>query len=322
MKIHKVAFWSYSSHLKNKVLPSIKNSKNIKVVGIFSNNISVTKDSFFKNKKIWDNELSFLLDSNFDTVYISSPNSKHYKNSIKCLKFNKNVICEKPLSLSYQQSKYIIGLFNKKKKYIFEVFQYVFHPAFKKINQIIRKKTLGELVFINANFSVPINDKKNIRFSKKLGGGSLLDLGVYPLSIIFSLFDQPKINIIKSVMFFDKKLKIDLRGNSLIKIQNTIFNFQWGFNTAYKNNIELIGKKGNLLCEFFFAKKVNHSCKIDIVINNKKSSMKTSSANQINLAFNRYLNNSKKIKNNLNNFSIQLAKLTDKIKKESLKVKI
>ena len=142
------------------------------------------------------------------------------------------------------------------------------------------------------------------------------------MSTLYFIFGQPKIEILKSILFFGKKVKIDLRGNSIIKSKDTIFNFQWGFKSAYRNNIEIIGTKGIVNCEFFFAKKINQSCNINIKINNKTQSIKTSSGNQINEAFNNYLKNSKKMQRYLNNVSLYLAKLTDKIRKDSLKINL
>jgi len=87
---HKIAFWSYSRHLENRIIPSIKNNKKIIPVGIFSQKIDlIKKNKYLKKTKIFCTKKEFLSDKNYETVYISSVTGSHYKNCIDALNHNK-----------------------------------------------------------------------------------------------------------------------------------------------------------------------------------------------------------------------------------------
>ena len=170
------------------------------------------------------------------------------------------------------------------------MFQYTFHPLFLEIKKILRKHILGNLKFVESKFTIPLNDKNNFRFKKSLGGGSLNDSGIYPLSLNIFLFNNLNPKILKSKIIISKKNKIDLMGSVLIKKNYFLFSQEWGFNLDYQNYLKIIGSKGEMTAEFIFSKKNNQIGIIKIKFKDNKKIIKTKKANQINLAFNYYLN--------------------------------
>ena len=251
---HKIAFWSYSRHLENRIIPSIKNNKKIIPVAIFSQKIDLIKKNEYLNKtKIFYNKKKFLLDKNYETVYISSVTGSHYKNCIDSLNHNKNIICEKPMGLNPRQIKNIYKLAKIKKLYVHEVFQYTFHPLFLKVKDILKSNILGNITDIVSNFNVPINDKKSFRFDKSIGGGALYDVGIYPLSLNIFLFDNLNPKIIKTKILFSKKYKIDLTGSITTMYKKATFKQNWGFNLAYQNCLKITGSKGKIETDFIFS---------------------------------------------------------------------
>ena len=170
------------------------------------------------------------------------------------------------------------------------MFQYTFHPLFFEVKKILKKHILGKLNFIESKFTIPLNDKNNFRFKKPLGGRSLNDLGIYPLSLNIFLFNNLNPKILKSTMIISKKNKIDLMGSVLIKKNYFLINQEWGFNLNYQNYLKIIGNKGEMFAKFIFSKKNNQIGIIKIKFKDNKKIIKTKKANQINLAFNNYLN--------------------------------
>ena len=314
MKIN-FGFWSFSSHLKNKVIPSIRKNKMIYPRKILTSKDIVIDNKFLKNTEVIKDKKKFLEDQNIKIVYISSISKNHFKNSLESLKNNKNVICEKPICLNYKDFKKLLLLCKKKKLKIFEVYQYIHHPLFIKIKKIIKKKEIGEISLIESSFTIPLNDKKNFRFSNKFGGGALNDIGVYPISIPFFLFNNPKLKILEKNILNLKNNGIDISGNILSKINNKFFyKFNWGFNLPYSNYLRIIGSKGKMECEFIFSKKIEQSGFIKIIKNNKHKIIKVKKSNQINLAFNSYI--LKKNVNKNNKISIQILKMLEKLRKK------
>ena len=168
----KISFWSYSRHLENRIIPSLKSNKNIVPVAIFSKKTKAIKMSdYLKNIKVFSNKKKFLLDSSYKTVYISSVTGNHYKNCIDALNYNKNIICEKP-KIANIQIKNIFELAIESGAD--EVFQYTFHPLFLKIKNILKSNILGDLINIESKFTAP-HDTKSFRFKKSLGGGAVYD---------------------------------------------------------------------------------------------------------------------------------------------------
>ena len=309
---HKIAFWSYSRHLENRIIPSIKNNKKIIPVAIFSQKIDLIKKNEYLNKtKIFYNKKKFLLDKNYETVYISSVTGSHYKNCIDSLNHNKNIICEKPMGLNPRQIKNIYKLAKIKKLYVHEVFQYTFHPLFLKVKDILKSNILGNITDIVSNFNVPINDKKSFRFDKSIGGGALYDVGIYPLSLNIFLFDNLNPKIIKTKILFSKKYKIDLTGSITTMYKKATFKQNWGFNLAYQNCLKITGSKGKIETDFIFSKKNIDNGVIKLKYKNKIKKIVVKNANQINLAFMFYLNKKNTLKDNKKN--IKISELINKV---------
>lgn len=285
----KLGFWSYSTHLKNKVIPSIKNNKKIIFSGIFTKKKNLIKSKILKKIKIFKQKKDFLNSDLFDTVYISSVNNNHFSACAQNLTHNKNVICEKPICTNPEQLKKLIAIAKKNKLSLREVYQYKFHPLFIKIKKILQTKKIGKLTYCKSEFTVPLNDKKNFRFNKKLGGGALYDVGVYPLTIPFFLFDKKKYKIIYAKINYSKINKIDISGKSIINLDGLVFDSSWGFGMDYKNYIYIKGTKGEIKANFIFSKKILQSGTIELTFKEKKYFIKVPKSNQINLAFNYYI---------------------------------
>ena len=310
--MHNIAIWSFSNHFQNKVLPSIKNNKQIKIKYILTKknkkNIGLKNIRWLKNKE----ELKARKDIDF--VYISSINANHFKN-IRFALLNKfNVICEKPICLKTTQFKELLKISKVKKVKFFEMIQYKHHPVFFKLKQILKKNLIGKIKQVEAVFKIPLSDKNNFRFKKELGGGALNDVGFYPISIMFTLFDDNQIKIIKTKLKKEKKL--DVKGNLSAENENEIqFKLSWGFRSLYKNYIKIMGTKGKIEVKFIFSKKINQGAEI-ILNTSKKTVIRIKKANQINLAFSNILkSNMEKFKKELD-VSFQIFKVIELLNKK------
>jgi len=314
----KLGFLSYSAHLRNKVIPSIKKNKDIIPSAILSRGNSVNIDQYFKNSKIYKNKIKFFLDKSFSTVYISSITANHFKDCMLAIKYHKNVICEKPICQNSNQLKKLLSFAKRKKLKIDEMYQYCFHPLFYKINKILKNKILGKIKFIDSAFVAPITDKKNFRFKKDLGGSSLFDVGVYPISTLIFLLKKKDYKIISSKTFYKKNIKVDIMGVANIKSGKIQAKLSWGYNFPYQNYIKIIGTKGTLMSKFIFSKKISQVANIKIAFKNKIQNIKVQKSNQIDNAFNFYLNRTKS--KNYYKKNILLLNLLSQIKRNSEKI--
>ena len=305
-----LSIWSLSNHFQKKVLPSIKSNKKIKIVSILTNK----NNHSFNKQKCYTDKKKIITNTDFDYVYISSVNSTHYNYSKFALENNKNVLCEKPICLKIDQLYSLKKIAKKNKKKFFEVIQYTHHPLFLKLKKLINKKIVGKIIKVESTFQIPLKEKKNFRFNNKLGGGALYDVGYYPISSMFTLFESKKIKILKSKII--KENKLDIKGSMLAKNEcKIIFDLNWGFKSSYENNIKIFGEKGIINVDFIFSKKVFQGGKIEVTKDEKKT-IKIEKFNQINSAFNNMIFSKKEFFNRRFNLSLNILKIIGKIKKK------
>ncbi len=188
-----------------------------------------------------------------DAVYIPLPVSLHKEWVLKAAVVGKHILCEKSLAESYESVKEMVQACQQNNVHLFENFMCHYHPQHKKVQELIAKGELGQVVLFQGAFGFPPLDEKNIRYSKELGGGALNDAGTYPLFMSRKLFgDEPeKVTCRLSYQNKDqnkeKKHDIDIQGNAFLEfpLGKTAF-ISFGFNNFYQNNYSLWGETGLL----------------------------------------------------------------------------
>ncbi|MDZ7743702.1 MAG: Gfo/Idh/MocA family oxidoreductase [Bacteroidota bacterium] len=121
-------------------------------------------------------------DPDIDIVYIATPHVFHYEQTMMCLKYGKPVLCEKPMGISSGEVKRMIGEANYGKSFLMEALWTRFIPATEKLIELLKNKVIGDIIFMRADFGFRADPNPGGRlFNKKLGGGALLDIGIYPV---------------------------------------------------------------------------------------------------------------------------------------------
>jgi predicted dehydrogenase len=127
-----------------------------------------------------------------DVIYIATPHSEHYANTLMCLNASIPVLCEKAFAVNTGQLKEMVALAQNKRVFLQEAIWTRFHPAIAKVEELIKANTIGDIVHISADFGFKAgNDLSNRIFNPNLTGGSLLDIGIYPLFISKLLLGNP-----------------------------------------------------------------------------------------------------------------------------------
>lgn len=125
-----------------------------------------------------------LLASGADVVYVATPNHLHYADTLACLEAGKAVVCEKPFTLNRAQASGLVELARKKHLFLMEGMWTRFFPAVTQSLALLESGALGELVTVEAQFGYEAAFAPDARaFDPELGGGSLLDVGVYGLAL-------------------------------------------------------------------------------------------------------------------------------------------
>ncbi|MBQ6240304.1 MAG: Gfo/Idh/MocA family oxidoreductase [Firmicutes bacterium] len=124
-------------------------------------------------------------DPDVEAVYIATPNTMHYENAKMCLDAGKHVLCEKPFTTTKADAEELFALARAKGLFIMEGFWIRFLPVHQKMMELIRNGEIGNVVFARADFGFTANGARRVRkFDPALGGGAMLDIGVYNLGFL------------------------------------------------------------------------------------------------------------------------------------------
>ncbi len=203
---------------------AFQNTKNSNLLAIASKNdqrLNTFKQKYFIESNFCFKDYEMLIKCDkVDVVYISLPNSFHKEWIDKCLFYKKKFLVEKPAFNNFKDAKEVEDKILKEENFFSEGFMYKFNPQFKKIIELVRNNEIGKIISIKSTFGVNLITKKKFfffekkrkidpegrLFSKKLGGGCILDLGCYPISFSTSLISlQNEINFEKFVIVNCKK---------------------------------------------------------------------------------------------------------------------
>lgn len=128
-----------------------------------------------------------------DAIYIASPHSAHKAHTLLCLEAGKAVLCEKPFAMNRDEVELMIAKAQEKQCFLMEALWTKFLPSFQKVQDLVLQGSIGQIKSIQADFGFQsVYDPEGRLFNKKLGGGALLDVGIYPLFLCATLLGRPQ----------------------------------------------------------------------------------------------------------------------------------
>ncbi len=182
---------------RGAVIPAIEASRNGTLAAVASRDPDAARGQFDADKTIRFLPYEALLaDPEIDAVYIPLPNNLHAEWTIRAAEAGKATLCEKPLATDAAEAARVVSRCHELGVPLMEGFMYRSHPQHKRVRDLIAQDVIGEVVEVRAHLCVDIMspaDPKNIRFSPESGGGSLMDMGCYTVSICRMIFgDEPR----------------------------------------------------------------------------------------------------------------------------------
>jgi predicted dehydrogenase len=127
-----------------------------------------------------------------DVIYVATPHGMHYEHVMLCLQNRKAVLCEKAFALNLAHARLMVDFARKQKVFLMEAFWTKFLPQYEQVMALINSGRIGEVKFIQADFGFKAPEPKAQRlFDPALGGGSLLDIGIYPVFLAQSVLGKP-----------------------------------------------------------------------------------------------------------------------------------
>lgn len=191
-----------------------------------------------------------LADENVEAVYIASPMSCHYADALKCLNAGKSVLCEKTVTLNSRQLDEILDLAHEKKLFFMEAMWTKTLPHFRQAKEWFDSGRIGSIKMIKCDFvNICQGDPEDRLFRSDLGGGALLDLGVYPLSLAMSfLGHEPKDVTALAVM----KNGVDYDDAVTLRYDNAFAALTFGFDCKADNAASIVGDNGTIIFDNWF----------------------------------------------------------------------
>jgi D-xylose 1-dehydrogenase (NADP+, D-xylono-1,5-lactone-forming) len=135
---------------------------------------------------------AMLADPDIQIIYNSLPNSLHAEWTIKALQAGKHVLCEKPFAQTLADVDAMFATARANNRVVAEAFMYRHHPKIIKLKELVDSGAIGPVRLMRASFSFFLEDPQNVRLNWELGGGSLWDVGCYPVSLARYLFGAPE----------------------------------------------------------------------------------------------------------------------------------
>lgn len=237
-----------------QVIPAIQQSGYGEVLAIASRSPERAKE--LANKllipKYFGSYGELLADEDIQAVYIPLPNHLHVEWAIKALKAGKHVLVEKPVGMNAQEAKSLLDVATKHPDLrIMEAFMYKFHPQWIKAKQLVQEGAIGSLKIVQASFSFFEDDPNSIVNKKEFGGGSLMDVGCYPVSISRFLFDAEPKRVVSSLEYH-QDFEVDSHASGVLEFEKGRAIFFSSIQLAENQAVKLFGTEGSIEFEIPF----------------------------------------------------------------------
>jgi predicted dehydrogenase len=203
-----------------------------------------------------------LADPNIDAVYNPLPNHMHVPWSIKALEAGKHVLCEKPIAMSSSEAQKLADAARQHPQLkVMEAFMYRFHPQWKSARQMVNEGKIGELKTVHSFFSYHNVDANNIRNIAEAGGGAMMDIGCYTISLSRYIFGAEPLRV-SAVVEYDPNFKTDRFSSAILDFGRGTATFTCSTQLVSYQRVNIYGTTGRIEIEIPFNAPPDKPCKI------------------------------------------------------------
>ncbi|MCX7711344.1 MAG: Gfo/Idh/MocA family oxidoreductase [Clostridia bacterium] len=234
----------YARIAKEHVIPAIMKSANSEFYAVASRDEEKLKScrEQFGCEKTYKSYEELLDDPEVDAVYIPLPNGLHKEWTIKAAQKGKHILCEKPIALNTDECLEMIRACEDNKVKLMEAFMYRYTKRTQKVWEILESGMIGDIKYINSSFRFHLTRYPDVRLEPGLGGGSLYDVGCYPINFIGMVTGQTPSSMSAECVLNNG---VDVIFSAVLKYDSGIIaTINCGFNAFLRVFSEVVGTKG------------------------------------------------------------------------------
>jgi predicted dehydrogenase len=247
-----------------KVIPAMQQGRRSRIVAIASRDMALAQKAArqLRIDKAYGSYEALLADPEIEAVYIPLPNHLHVEWSIKAMEAGKHVLCEKPIGRSVEEARRLqeaAAQYPQLK--VMEAFMYRFHPQWLETKKLVTEGRIGSLRTIQTFFSYHNVDPANVRNKPDLGGGGMLDIGCYCISLSRFLFGAEPGRVL-GIVEHDPELKIDRLASGILDFGGGTSTFTCSTQLSAYQRVNVFGTTGRIEIEIPFNAPPNKRCKL------------------------------------------------------------
>jgi predicted dehydrogenase len=235
-----------------KVIPGMMKSKEIEIIAISSRTLRTAKAAAEKLgiPRAYGSYEEMLEDPDIEAVYNPLPNHLHVPLSLKAARLRKHVLCEKPIALNAKEAKSLV--FRPRGVHMAEAFMVRHALQWIDARKRVQKGEIGEVRAIQVMFTYFNRDPKNVRNMAGIGGGGMMDIGCYPITIARYIFGADPTRV-AATLDYDPKFKVDRLGGAMMEFSGgRHLTFTISTQLAAYQRVHIMGTKGRIEIEIPF----------------------------------------------------------------------
>ena len=219
---------------------------NTEIIAVYGKNYKSSKKFIDKNEiKYAEKNFNKFLE-NVDAVYIATPHDSHYEYAKLCLIAGKHVLCEKPMTLSLNETKDLIRLAKKNNVVLMEAVKTAYIDGFSKMVSLSKSGIIGDIVHLDASFTKFISNKNSREYDIQMSGGSHNELMTYPLIAACKILGHDVINY-KNLRYYLKS-DVDIFSKLELEYKKSTANLYVGIGAKKEGDLVITGTKGYIYC--------------------------------------------------------------------------
>jgi D-xylose 1-dehydrogenase (NADP+, D-xylono-1,5-lactone-forming) len=247
-----------------RVIPAMQAAAASEVVAIASRDIDRAREAArqLHIERAYGSYEALLADGDVDAVYLPLPNSMHAEWTIRSAEHGKHVLCEKPMATTVAECHQMVDACRRAGVMFMEGFMYRFHPQHARVRALIDSGAIGEPRIVRSSFCVRMQrPPEDIRFSATLGGGALLDVGVYAIDAVRWLFGSDPVGVSGHTTFDSHG--VDLSSAAVLAFaDDALATMTCSFVASGGGSYEVIGQLGRITVHHAIAQPANLSPRV------------------------------------------------------------